>query len=886
MDTVRELLARLRSFLRKQARDEDLDQELSAHLVFAIEENIARGMSPDEARRRALISIGGIEQAKEEHRDSRGLAAFDDVIRDLRHAVRTLRRDAGLTTFAILIVGLGVSASSTVFSVCNALLLRPLPFDDPGRLVWIANGQSENLSAQTVQVANLLELRQQSQSLSALAGYSPFYGAGDIRLTGAGEPERLTGVPVTEDFFRLLGVQPHMGRFFTAEECRWNAPKALVLSHGFWQSRFAADPGLIGCSIILDGAPATVVGVLPASFDFASTFTPGSRADLFYPFPLSPETNRQGNTLALIGRLKPGVDLRTAQAEAIVIGARIQTGRREGESRNAFRPNLSTLRERISGRFRYALVVLAGAVGFLMLLVCANISNLLLARASARQKEMAIRTALGAGRWRLIRQMLIESVLLSCCGAALGLALAFGGTSLLARLDSTNIPLLQGVRVDAAALGFTLAIAVLTGIVFGLAPALQASASSPHSALKESSRGSIGSRDRAWTRGSLVVCEIALACVLLTSAGLLMRSLVSVLDVELGFDADSVLTLRIDPGRAHSTHAQQLSYFDRVLHSVRSVPGVQAAGLTDALPLGDNFGWRTWTLGAKGQVYERDRRPHALVRIVDESYLETMRISLRAGRSFTQADSASAEPVIVVNETLARTLWPGENPLGRLIRTSGDSDWRVVGVTRGVRYFGFESDSGAEMYLPIRQSGDFSTVDLVIRASRSPSELAPRIRAALKTVDPNLPATRFRTMNELVDHSVFPRRFLVLLLTGFAGFGLILASLGIYGVISYSVSQRKQEIGIRMALGASAGDLQRGILAQTLMLALVGLMVGVPAAWMAARTIRGLLFSVTSSDPLTYIAVLALLTAVAALAGYLPARRASGLNPLDALRCE
>jgi predicted permease len=882
MDTARELLARLRSLLHKQALDEDLDQELAAHVDFAIEENIARGMSPDEARRRALVSIGGIEQAKEEHRDRRGLPAFDDILRDVRHSVRTLRRDAGLTTFAILIVGLGVSASSTVFSVCNALLLRPLPFDDPSRLVWIANGQSENLSAQTVQVANLLELRQASQSLSAVAGYSPFYGAGDIRLTGAGEPERLTGVPVTEDFFRLLGVQPQLGRFFTAEECRWNAPKALVLSHGFWQRRFAADPGLVGRSIILDGTPATVVGVLPASFDFAATFTPGSRADLFYPFPLSPETNRSGNILALIGRLKPGVDIGTAQAEATVIGARIESG----EGRNAFRPNLSTLRDRISGRFRYALLVLAGAVGFLMLLVCANISNLLLARASVRKKEMAIRTALGAGRWRLIRQMLIESVLLSCCGAALGLALAFGGTSLLARLDSTNIPLLQGVRVDAAALGFTLAIAVLAGLVFGLAPALQASASSPHNALKESSRGSIGSRDRAWTRGSLVVCEIALACVLLTSAGLLMRSFISVLDVELGFDADRVLTLRIDPGRTHSTHAQQLSYFDRVLHSVRSVPGVQAAGLTDALPLGDNFGWRMWNLEAKGQVYERDRRPLALVRIVDDAYLDTMRISVRAGRSFTPADNASAEPVMMINETLARTLWPGENPLGRLIRTSGDRDWRVIGVTGGVRYFGFESDSGAEMYLPIRQTGNFNTVDLVVRAAGSASNLAPSIRAALKTVDPNLPTTRFRSMRELVDHSVFPRRFVVLLLTGFAGFGLILASLGIYGVISYSVSRRKQEIGIRMALGASAGKLQRGILAQTLMLALVGLMIGAPAAWMAARAIRGLLFNVTSSDPLTYIAVLAILTAVAALAGYLPARRASGLNPLDALRCE
>src|SRR5215472_5614087 len=591
IDTLRELLARLASFFRKQARDEDFDQEMAAHLEFAVQENLRRGMPFDEARRRALIDIGGISQARELHRESRGLPLFDTVTQDLRYAGRTLKRDAGLTAFAVLMVGLGVGASCTVFSVLNALLLRPLPFTDPDRLVWIANGTSENRSAQTTQVANLIDLQAHSGSFSGIGGYSPFYGAGDILLSGGGEPERLTGVPVTGTFFPLLGVKPQLGRFFSAEECRWKAPRTMVLSHGFWQRRFAGDPGVIGRRLILDDEPATIIGVLPAAFDFAATFTPGSRADLFYPFPLSPETNRQGNTLALIGRLRPAVNLNTAQAESTVVGERIRSALADGRSRNGFRPKLSSLRDRVSGRFRDALVVLAGAVAFLMLLVCANLSNLLLARASARQKEMAIRTALGAGRGRLVRQMLIESIVLASAGAAFGLALAIGGTTLLARLPGANIPLLQSVRVDGVALAFTLSICILTGIVFGMAPALQASATAPIDALKESGRGLIGG-GRGWMRGSLVVCEIALAAVLLTGAGLMTESLIRVLRVDLGFATGNLLALRADPGTAYASHAQKLAYFDRLLRAVRSVHGVESAGITDALPLGENFGWR------------------------------------------------------------------------------------------------------------------------------------------------------------------------------------------------------------------------------------------------------------------------------------------------------
>jgi len=885
MDTLRELLARLASFFRTQTRDEDFDQEMAAHLEFAVQENLSRGMPLEEARRHALLLIGGVSQARELHRESRGLPVLEAVIKDLQYAGRTLKRDAGLTVFAVLMVGLGVGASCTVFSVLNALLLRPLPFRDPDRLVWIANGTSENLSAQTTQVANLVELQTQSGSFSAIGGYSPFHGSGDILLSGGGEPERLTGVPVTETLFPLLGLTPQLGRFFSAEECRWKAPKTVVLSHGFWQRRFSGDAGVIGRRLMLDGEPATIIGVLPATFDFAATFTPGSRADLFYPFPLSPETNRQGNTLALIGRLRQGASLNTAQAEATVVGELIREAIAVERSRNGFVPKLSPLRDRVSGRFRYALVVLAGAVAFLMLLVCANLSNLLLARASARQKEMAIRTALGAGRGRLVRQMLIESLVLASAGAALGLALAVGGTTLLARLPSANIPLLQSVRVDGVALAFTLSISVLTGILFGLAPALRASATAPIDALKESGRGLIGG-GRGWVRGSLVVCEIALAAVLLTGAGLLTESLIRVLRVDLGFATGNLLALRADPGKAYTSHAQKLAYFDSLLRSARWVHGVESAGITDALPLGENFGWRNWSLGAKGQVYERGRRPPALVRIVDDGYLATMRIPLREGRGFTPADNLSSERVILVNETLARTLWPGEDPVGRIATAMRDQDFRVIGVVGGVRYFGFEKDAGPEVYYSIRQVSDFSSVDLVIRGSSSPALLAAAVRTALRSADPNLPATEFRTMDELVDRAVFARRSVVVSLTGFAAFGLILASLGIFSVISYSVSRRKPEIGLRIALGASAGELQAQILMRTLKLAAIGLAAGVPASWAAALAIRGLLFDTSANDVATFAGVLAVLTCVAAVAGYVPARRASRLNPLETLRCD
>jgi predicted permease len=797
------------------------------------------------------------------------------TLHDLRYTFRTLGRDAGFAAFAILIVGLGIGAGATVFSVVNALLVRPLPFRDAERLVWIANHDTSGLSSQTTQVGHLLDLRERNRSFSDLAAYFAFYGTGDNLLTGHGEPERLSGVPVSENFFRVLGVQPQLGRLFNAEECKWHGPKSVLLGHGLWARRFGSNPAIVGRALTLNGEPVTVVGVLPASFDFASVFAPGSHIDLYFPFPLSSETNRWGNTMAIIGKLKPGVSIGRARAELKILAGQITQAHPE---RNTFEGVVSPLAEHVSGRLRTALVVLACAVGVLMLIVCANLSNLLLARAAARQKEIAIRTALGAGRGRLIRQMLTEGVALSCCGAVLGVVLATGGTLLLTRLDAVSIPLLRNVRTDGTALAFSLAAAVLTGVVFGLAPALQMPLRL-HDALKDTTRGSTAGHGRGWIRSTLVVSEIAFACVLLAGSGLLLRSFLRVLDVNLGFRPERAAAVRVDPDSRYSTRDQRISYFDEVLRRARAVPGIEAAGLTDALPLGRN---RSWGSPAKGQVYPKGKFPDAFVRVVTDGYIGAMGIPLRSGRDLDQRDGPTADPVILINETMARTLFPGENALGRIILACGER--RVVGVVGDVRHLALEQASGMEMYLPIRQCNDYASVDLVVRTKLPPGELAGAVRAALRPIAPNLPGTDFRTLQQLVDKAVSPRRFVVMLLCGFALFALILASLGIYGVVSYSVNQRTQEIGIRMALGASSANLQMGIVRETLWLAAIGMALGGAASWALARALGGLLYGVTSRDPVTFLGMLIVLTVVATLAGYLPARRASRIDPSLALR--
>lgn len=814
--------------------------------------------------------------------DERGRRVFlENLRRDVAYAFRTLRKDYGFALFAILIVGLGVGASCTIFSVVNTILIRPLPFKDPERLVWMANhtDDTNDMSGKTVQVNYLLDYRRLNKSFADLGAYMAFYGPGDAKLIGDGQPERLTSVPVTQNFFPLLGVEPQIGRQFSAEECVWNGPRVAMISDALWKRRFAADRNIVGRAIAFDGGPVTIVGVLPASFEFGTIFAPGTKVDMYEPFPLTSETNRYGNTLAIVGRLKPGANLGTAQAEAAILGPQLQ---RENPKMNEFDPKLSMLPAHVSGRLRPALLVLASAVGVVMLIVCANLSNLLLARSAARRREIAIRVALGAERRHLLGQILTESVLLSSTGAVLGVAFAFLGARVLTQLSAMKIPLLADVRVDATSLGFALGIAVATGLLFGLAPAWSASELTLHDALKDSNRGSSQGRGHAWMRSALVVAEISLACVLVAGAGLLIRSFLHVLDVNLGFAPEHATALRIDPNDSYKTQEQKNAYFTEALHDVMNVPGIQSAGLSDALPLGWN---RSWGFAAKGVQYKAGQYPEGFPRMISEGYFHAMGIPLKAGRDFTERDTKGALNVIILNETAARTLFPGQDPLGQIV-LADQPERTVVGVVGDVRHMALEEGSGNEFYIPMRQTQDYGVVDLVVRSSLPMTELASRLREALRPIEPNLPISNLRTMQTVVDRAASPRQFVVILLGGFAAFALILASLGIYAVISYSVSQRGNEIGIRMALGASPGSVRQLILGETVRLAGIGAAIGFVGALVATRLARSLLYGVTATDPVTFGGMIAVLGCVALLAGYLPALRAGRIEPVTLLRSE
>jgi predicted permease len=803
----------------------------------------------------------------------------NDLWQDLRYTMRTLRRDASFAVIAILILGVGIGSNTAIFSVLNTLLIRSLPFREPGRLVWITNVGKDGMSGATSRVANFNDLRQSNKSFEDLASYMAFFGDGDANLTGNGDGERLGAVQVSQNFFQVLGVQPKLGRLFSDDESKWHGTPAVLLSDALWERRFRSNPNIVGQKIILNDRPFTVVGVMPREFDFASIFAPSARIDIYEPFPLTQETDRWGNTLSIIGRMKPGGTLESAQAEMnVLVSALHKEHPDRGEWWGA---QLTGLQDQVSGRLRKALIVLGVAVGVVMLIVCANLSNLLLARASGRRKEIAVRVALGAGRWRLIQQMLTESVVLSFCGAALGLVLAIVAAKAFAAMPNLSIPMMRYIMVDRTAMLFTMVIAILTGLIFGIVPALQQSKGDLNESLKDAGRGTSEGKGRGWIRSALVVAEVAMACVLLVGAGLLIRSFMRVLDVDMGFQAAKAATLRVDPPRSYRGADQVIGYFNEVLRRTREIPGVDSAGLTDAIPLGKN---RSWTVLAKGQTYAPGEYPDEYIRIISDGYFTAMRIPMKAGRDFTEQDRVGAPLVAIVNESMARRLWPGQDAIGQELLNP--KPVTVVGVVSDVRHLALEKDSGLELYFPIRQTGDFASVDLVVRSKAAPEGLAGAVRAALLPVNPSLPANEFRPLERVVDKAVSPRRFIVLLLGGFAGMALVLASLGIYGVISYSVSQRTQEIGIRMALGASAGHVRMRVLRQALTLVAAGIVAGTVGAWATAQLLGSLLYGVTASDPVTFAGMVAMLTVVAMAAAYFPARRASMVDPMTALRGE
>jgi predicted permease len=857
--------------------DRDLDAEMASHLELAIEENLKRGMPTAEARRQALVRFGGVEQAKQQHREARGLPELEILWQDLRFALRTLRRDRGFTVVAVLILGLGIGANIAVFSVVSTILLRPLPFRDARQLVWLAGNQGKGgLSEQTYSVDVYEEFQRHNQSFQAVTSYQTFFNSIQYKLTGNGDPKEVVGIEVADNFFPTLGVQPSLGRLFSPEECQKGGRQAVLLSHLFWQRQFGADPAILGKAITINGAPITVVGVLPASLDFGSVFSPSMKVDFFVPAVMD-FWRTWGNTLAIVGRLKPGVTLAQAQDESNRLFPQLKVAHPNWFS--DYKSTLTGLKDHVSGKLRRSLVVLWSAVGLILLIVCVNLSNLQLGRAAARSKEFAMRRALGAGRGRLIRQLLTESLVLSIAGAALGLCIAYAITAYLAHQGSIVLPLLSTISVDGTAFVWTLLIALSVGVLFGIAPAFKMSGNNLQDTLKDNSAGMVTGREHERFRATLVVSEVALACMLLVGAGLLLRSFLRVLDVDLGFQPSHAAALHVDYDDGGSP-SKRGPVLQEMLQRVSGLPGIESAGITDMLPLDRN---RSWGLEAKGRAYPRGINDSVFVYVVSPGYIPTIGMHLRKGRDFNWHDTSESEHVIIINQAAARREWPNEDPVGRTAYGIGRGEARVVGVISDVRESSLEEASSPEVYVPITQA-DPEGGELVVRTKLTPDALASSVMGTLRLINPGQPATEFRPIQQIVDHAVSPRRFFVLLVTIFAALGVILASLGIYGVISYSVTQKTQEIGIRMALGATIARVQFGVIAKTLQLAVIGIGVGTVASFAVARGIASLLYGTQPTDPATFAVMVLLLSVVAFVAGYIPARRAARINPMTALR--
>jgi putative ABC transport system permease protein len=879
MSNLAEAWNRVRSFFQKKERDVELDEEVASHLEFAVEEKMRNGMTEEEARREALVQFGGVAQAKERQRDARGLPWLDVLSQDLRFTSRTLGRDRGFTLIAVLILGLGIGANIAVFSVVNAILLRPLPLRDPQRLVRILTKDPKGGESSATYTADAMEgFQRQNRSFESVSGYFAFTGPDNLKLGGNGQPMPVTGLMVGNTFFQTLGVQPILGRQFLPEEAVHNARPVALLSYAFWKQHYSSDPAIVGQAIDLNKTPVTVVGVLPESFDFGAVFSPGSKVDLYTPVILD-DFRDDGNIMAMVGRLRPGVTLSQAQAEADLVFPTLLYELKHPEYGRGYQARLLDLKDYVSGKLRRSLIVLWCAVGVILLIVCVNLSNLLLARGAARSKEFAMRTALGAGRGRLVRQLLTESLILSGMGAVLGLLIAFSITAYLAHQGSIALPLLSSVRIDGAALVWTVLIAVAAAVFFGLAPSLRMAGGNLVEALKDSGHGSSQGRKHDTMRSALIITEIAMACVLLVGAGLLLRSFLRILDVDLGFEPSRAASISVDYNDGGDA-AKRNAIWQEVVRRTASIPGVESTGITDNLPMSTN---RSWGIVAKGREHQPGLEA-TFIYVVSPGYLRTMGMRLVEGRDIRWDDADKKMAVVIINETVARHVWPGEDPIDR-VAVVGGADARVIGVVADLHESTVEDHAGWQMYVSATapQYGP-AGAQLVVRSKVPPETLAPQVMRTLREINPGQPATEFRSVQRLVDHVVSPRRFFVWLVGAFAGLGLLLASLGIYGVISYSVTQQTQEIGIRMALGASQGRVQLGVLGRTLRLAVVGIALGTVASYGVGSLIASLLYGTQATDRVTFLGMIVLLGGVALAAGYLPARRASRIHPMVALR--
>jgi putative ABC transport system permease protein len=804
---------------------------------------------------------------------------MSNILKDIRYGIRSLARHPGFTAIALITLALGIGANTAIFSVVNAVLLRPLPFNDPERLVWLWDTQPQ-LSTAPTSLPDFLGWKEQNKSFESLAAFQSgkmFIDAGD------GTTDTRVGL-VTPELFSVFHVSPVLGRTFSNEETLPGRFRVAVLSHSMWQSRFGSDPNVSGRTIQFNGTPYTIIGVMPAGFSYPD------RAELWRPLPIDPAKLDPGpHYLNVVGRLKPGVALAQAQADMSTIAARLSQQNREKNAGHGVK--LERLTNVVVGDIGLALYVLLGAVGFVLLIACANLANLMLARVGSRQKEIAVRTALGASRLRIVRQLLTESIILAISGGGMGLLLAIWAVRWVVSLSADTIPRVQEISVDPRVAGFTLLLSVVTGVLFGLAPAIQVSRPDLSDALKESGRSTASVRTNR-LRSALVVSEVALSLVLLVGAGLMIRSFAKLNQVDPGFKPAQVLTMGVALLRARYPEDEQVAQaYSQLLERAAAVPGVVSVGAISDLPVtGSNIS-DSFTIEGRPPI-AKEAEPSTEYHIVTPRYFESMGIPLLSGRDVAQTDTRQTPNVVVINDTFARRHFAGENPLGHRLKLQGQErdPLLIIGVVGNVRQLGLDERLTPEVYVPLLQdplSPNYQrSMTFVARSNSDPGVIAGSLRAAVASVDKSLPVYSLKPMTEHLYESLARRRFNLILLSIFSCVALVLAAIGIYGVISYGVTQRTHEMGIRMALGAKPRDVLSLVVRQAMLLAFVGVGIGLLASWALTRLMKGLLFSVSVTDPMTFVAIAVLMTLIALLACLLPARRATKVDPLVALRYE
>ena len=873
---VREVAAQLEDFYRDALAGglSDAEADASARAQVDDWDRLARdvhGADRQHARPRMERLANTLQDTAQPRRGA--LQMLANMLTDMRHAVRQMAKAPAFTAVAMLTLAFGIGATSAIFSVVHGVMLRPLPYPAAEGLVRVVELLPQ-YGRFAVAPANFLDWRQQNSAFERTAAYHS--GASDTFIGPEG-PERVTGASVSWDLFELLRVPPALGRGFTADEDRPGRNAVIVISHGMWQRRFGGDPSVAGRSIVLGGSPVTIVGVMPSGFYF-----PSRETEFWRPIALDPaKASRGGHFLGVIARLKPGVSVQQAEAEMKTIAERL--ARQYPDTNRDESAEAIALHDLIVGPIRPMLFTLMAAVGFVILIACANVANLLLARASMRQKEMAIRAAIGAGRRRLVMQMVSESLVLAAAGGVLGILLAYLAITPIQTLGAGSIPRVADVTIDRTVLAFAFGVSIVTALLFGLAPAWQAASGASAAALKEGWRASAGSTGGR-LRSAVLVAEVALSIVLLVGAALLLRSFAKLTSVDPGFRPDNVLSFRVAlPPTSYPKDPDRIALFEKLVDTLHSTPGVEAAAVVQQLPIAGDY---MLSFNIQGRPVEAPG-PSANYRAVSPGYFAALGVPVVRGRTFGAQDSEKSPMVAVVDDAFARRHFPDETAIGRGIDIGNGTDgfYEIVGIVGSVRHEGLDAAPRPTMYVPYRQDV-FSGMFVVVRTEGDPAQFSATARRVLRDIDPSLPAFAMAPLATIVSDSVAQRRFSMLLLAAFALVALFLAAVGLYGVVAYTVSRRTQEIGVRMAIGASPGDVLRMVLGAGMKLALTGVVIGLAGALAVTRFIASMLFDVTPFDPPSYAATAAVLLAVAALACYVPARRAMSVDPLVALRQE